>query len=179
MEIKFRQKDKVKTMSRLDPVCTGLLEKLKTEMPAEKREELEYELRQREEMLNSMYHQVSKPLCTVLSKGVLSIRALFQVAVHFADLHDTPGRMMEKGVILVSPFWSPRQQCSAPSLIFVPFSHLFQDVLEWKNSRKYFYWRLRRRLCELRAIDMIKKADGWVGHCRSHDLTQGRNWPRT
>ena len=61
MEIKFRQKDKVKTMSRLDPVYIGLLEKLKTEMPVEKREELEYELRQREEMLNSMYHQV-KPL---------------------------------------------------------------------------------------------------------------------
>lgn len=26
----------------------------------------------------------------------------YQVAVHFADLHDTPGRMQEKGVITVS-----------------------------------------------------------------------------
>ena len=25
-----------------------------------------------------------------------------QIAVHFADLHDTPGRMQEKGVIAVS-----------------------------------------------------------------------------
>lgn len=26
----------------------------------------------------------------------------YQVAMHFADLHDTPGRMQEKGVITVS-----------------------------------------------------------------------------
>ena len=51
----------MKTMGRLDPVYSSLLEKLKTEMPAEKREELEDELSQREEVLNSIYHQVTFP----------------------------------------------------------------------------------------------------------------------
>lgn len=45
-----------------------------------------------------------------------------QIAVQFADLHDRSGRMKAKGVI--------------------------RDALEWTNSRRYFYWRLRRRLNE-------------------------------
>lgn len=48
--------------------------------PAE-RKELETKLKEREEFLIPIYHQV---------------------AVQFADLHDTPGRMQEKGVITVS-----------------------------------------------------------------------------
>lgn len=40
--------------------------------------------------------------------------------MHFADLHDTPGRMKAKGVI--------RQQ------------------VQWADSRRFFYWRLRRQL---------------------------------
>jgi acetyl-CoA carboxylase/biotin carboxylase 1 len=42
-----------------------------------------------------------------------------QVAHEFADLHDRAGRMKAKGCI--------------------------SDVLEWKSSRKFFYWRIRRR----------------------------------
>ncbi|EFY98949.1 acetyl-CoA carboxylase [Metarhizium robertsii ARSEF 23] len=45
-----------------------------------------------------------------------------QIAVQFADLHDRAGRMKAKGTI--------------------------RDSLEWVNSRRYFYWRLRRRLNE-------------------------------
>lgn len=45
-----------------------------------------------------------------------------QIAVQFADLHDRAGRMQAKGVI--------------------------RDQLEWTNARRYFYWRLRRRLNE-------------------------------
>lgn len=44
------------------------------------RKELETKLKEREEFLLPIYHQV---------------------AVQFADLHDTPGRMQEKGVITV------------------------------------------------------------------------------
>lgn len=51
----------------------------------------------------------------------------WQVAVTFADLHDTPVRMQEKGVI--------------------------QDVVPWANSRRILYWRLRRLLGE----DRVKK----------------------
>ncbi|CAI4218074.1 unnamed protein product [Parascedosporium putredinis] len=45
-----------------------------------------------------------------------------QIALQFADLHDRAGRMKAKGVI--------------------------RDSLEWCDSRRYFYWRLRRRLNE-------------------------------
>ena len=45
-----------------------------------------------------------------------------QIAVQFADLHDRAGRMKAKGTI--------------------------REVLEWTNARRFFYWRLRRRLNE-------------------------------
>jgi len=45
-----------------------------------------------------------------------------QIATHFADLHDTPGRMLAKGVI--------------------------SSTVPWKRARSFFYWRLRRRLAE-------------------------------
>ncbi|KAG7708330.1 hypothetical protein KL914_002056 [Ogataea haglerorum] len=43
-----------------------------------------------------------------------------QIAVQFADLHDRCGRMLAKGVI--------------------------RKALEWTNSRRFFFWRVRRRL---------------------------------
>lgn len=49
--------------------------------------------------------------------------------MHFADLHDTPGRMQAKGVI--------RRQ--------VP----------WAQSRSFFYWRLKRRLKEFDIVNAI------------------------
>lgn len=51
------------------------------ELPEKQIKELEVKLKAREEFLLPIYHQV---------------------AVQFVDLHDTPGRMQEKGVITVS-----------------------------------------------------------------------------
>ncbi|PTU18563.1 hypothetical protein P175DRAFT_0559382 [Aspergillus ochraceoroseus IBT 24754] len=45
-----------------------------------------------------------------------------QIALQFADLHDRAGRMQAKETI--------------------------RRALTWKNSRRFFYWRLRRRLSE-------------------------------
>ena len=45
-----------------------------------------------------------------------------QISVQFADLHDRTGRMLAKGVI--------------------------KKELEWSESRRFFFWRLRRRLDE-------------------------------
>lgn len=45
-----------------------------------------------------------------------------QIAIQFADLHDRSGRMQAKGVI--------------------------RQALRWQNARRFFYWRLRRRLSE-------------------------------
>lgn len=54
------------------------------------------------------------------------------VAVHFADLHDTPERMLEKGCI--------------------------SEIVPWRSSRSYFYWRLRRMLLEEHFIKQILSA---------------------
>ena len=45
-----------------------------------------------------------------------------QISLQFADLHDRAGRMKAKDVI--------------------------RHPLQWKNARRFFYWRLRRRLNE-------------------------------
>jgi len=45
------------------------------------------------------------------------------VAVHFADLHDAPTRMKAKKAI--------------------------RDVVPWRAARRFFYWRLRRKLQEI------------------------------
>ncbi|KAJ9400206.1 hypothetical protein DTO282F9_2976 [Paecilomyces variotii] len=45
-----------------------------------------------------------------------------QIALQFADLHDRAGRMEAKGTI--------------------------RQALRWKEARRFFYWRLRRRLSE-------------------------------
>jgi acetyl-CoA carboxylase/biotin carboxylase 1 len=45
-----------------------------------------------------------------------------QISLQYADLHDRAGRMKAKGVI--------------------------REVLEWREARRFFYWRARRRLNE-------------------------------
>lgn len=114
MEIRFRRKDLIKTMRRLDPIYTQIVEQLgeyrvykirevwclnyvphcgkhralfstlfalgTPELSELERKSLENKLKAREEQLLPIYHQI---------------------AVKFADLHDTPGRMQEKGVITV------------------------------------------------------------------------------
>uniref|UniRef100_A0A8C3LQW7 acetyl-CoA carboxylase n=1 Tax=Chrysolophus pictus TaxID=9089 RepID=A0A8C3LQW7_CHRPC len=120
VEIKFRRKDLVKTMRRVDPVYMRLAERLGTpELSAADRKDLESKLKEREEFLIPIYHQV---------------------AMQFADLHDTPGRMQEKGAIT--------------------------DILDWKTSRTFFYWRLRRLLLE----DVVKNKI----HDANPELTDGQ-----
>lgn len=82
VEIKFRRKDLEKVMRRLDPNVRQIVEQMATpDLPANTRAELEKQLKAAEDALAPVYHTV---------------------ALHFADLHDTPGRMEEKGVISVS-----------------------------------------------------------------------------
>ena len=68
-------------MQRLDPVCRELKSQMSNpELEHTARSELEQKMAAREELLLPVYHQV---------------------ALRFADLHDTAGRMQEKGVITV------------------------------------------------------------------------------
>lgn len=61
-----------------------------------------------------------KTKMTTREKQLLPIYA--QISIQFADLHDRAGRMKAKGTI--------------------------RETIEWKNARRFFYWRARRRLNE-------------------------------
>ncbi|XP_078337630.1 acetyl-CoA carboxylase-like isoform X9 [Crassostrea virginica] len=117
VEIKFRRKDLEKTMQRLDKACIQIVEKLTSpQLNPDEKAELQKKLAARQEKLLPMYHQV---------------------AVQFADLHDTPGRMEEMGVIT--------------------------DILKWRSSREFFYWHLKRRLLERQLKKKMKPFTHNVG----------------
>nr|XP_025042235.1 acetyl-CoA carboxylase 2 [Pelodiscus sinensis] len=128
VEIKFRRKDLIKTMRRIDSVCIRLVEQLDTPgLPKEDQRELEKQLKAREELLLPIFHQV---------------------AVQFADLHDTPGRMQEEGVIT--------------------------DIIEWKSARTFLYWRLWRLLLEEVVKVEIRNADRELSNI--HIQSMLRRW---
>ena len=82
VEIKYRTKDLLRTIHRLDHVCRELVTNIALCTTANSvKEDFERQLAEREKHLLPIYQQA---------------------AVMFCDLHDTPGRMLEKGVIKVS-----------------------------------------------------------------------------
>lgn len=68
--------------------------------------------------------------------------------MQFADLHDTPVRMLEKGVI--------------------------QELVSWGESRRVLYWRLQRRLLSLRACRLLEKMQPAARH--QHIITKLQRW---
>lgn len=146
VEIKYRQRDLLKTMARLDPECGDLREKIKaikaqsSELldssgggerqlsedgeSKSKLKALEASLEAREKYLMPVYHQIS---------------------VTFADLHDTPGRMLQKKVI--------------------------KNIVDWPNSRKFFYWRFKRLIARNALVHaIIKHAKGHVSFEQAMDI---------
>ncbi|XP_041773392.1 acetyl-CoA carboxylase-like isoform X2 [Anopheles merus] len=112
VEVKYKEKDIVKTIHRLDPTVLELKNQLAA--AGENKElvaELENKIKARTNALLQNYHPV---------------------AVHFADLHDTPERMLEKGCI--------------------------SEIVPWRNSRTWIYWRMRRLLLEEHFIKQILEA---------------------
>uniref|UniRef100_A0A8D8X038 Acetyl-CoA carboxylase n=1 Tax=Cacopsylla melanoneura TaxID=428564 RepID=A0A8D8X038_9HEMI len=112
VEIKFRMKDLLKSMHRIDPVITQAKDELSREPDQESKSHLENKIAEREKYLQPMYHQV---------------------AVHFADLHDTPERMLEKGCIY--------------------------DIVPWRRSRKTLYWRMKRLLLQNQVKKQLIRID--------------------
>uniref|UniRef100_A0A670JFK2 acetyl-CoA carboxylase n=1 Tax=Podarcis muralis TaxID=64176 RepID=A0A670JFK2_PODMU len=113
VEIKFRRKELLKTMRRIDATYARIAEQLGSlRLSAEEHKELEKQLKAREDYLLPIFHQV---------------------AVQFADLHDTPGRMQEKGVVTVKPwgfFFSLPN-----SLFFQPLESDHPSCLRRKGKR--------------------------------------------
>ncbi|CAE8694554.1 unnamed protein product, partial [Polarella glacialis] len=66
------------------------------------------------------------------------------VAVQFADLHDRTGRMKAKGCI--------------------------REAVEWKNSRRYFFWRVKRRVLQDFMIRELGAADKRLTHGKALEL---------
>ncbi|XP_047552324.1 acetyl-CoA carboxylase 2 isoform X1 [Lutra lutra] len=128
VEIKYRKKDLIKTMRRIDPAYKKLVEQLGTPGLSDKdRKDLEGQLKAREQRLLPVYHQV---------------------AVQFASLHDKPICMLEKGALA--------------------------DILEWKTSRTFLYWRLRRLLLEDQIRQEILQASPELSHV--HIQSMLRRW---
>jgi len=66
--------------------------------------------------------QVAQIKARITAREQLLLPVYMQVSLQFADLHDRAGRMKAKNVI--------RQE------------------LQWRESRRFFYWRVRRRVNE-------------------------------
>lgn len=98
--VKYRTKDLLKTMHRLDKTLIDIDKQL-AEAGESEAAGIQELIKSRECALLPVYEQIS---------------------VQFCELHDTPVRMEAVGVI--------RKQ------------------VEWKSSRSFFYWRLRRKLAE-------------------------------
>ena len=73
-----------------------------------------------------------------------------QISLQFADLHDRAGRMKAKNTI--------------------------RHPLQWKNARRFFYWRLRRRLNEESLIRKIAHTSTRDPKARASSLRTLRAW---
>lgn len=73
-----------------------------------------------------------------------------QISLQYADLHDRAGRMEAKGTIRMP--------------------------LQWKNARRFFYWRLRRRLNEESVIKRMAQASSKELLSRTNSLKTLEAW---
>ncbi|KFH15794.1 acetyl-coA carboxylase ACC2 [Toxoplasma gondii MAS] len=129
VEIKFRDKMLIETMRRLDRV-TKQLEKEDAKLASEglpidapRRQEIKEKKEKRIQDLLPVYKQV---------------------AIHFADMHDTATRMKKRDAV--------------------------HDVVMWEKSRNYFYWRLRRQLILFNLRKEITIADPTLSLIQAQNL---------
>uniref|UniRef100_A0A0D6R0K3 Uncharacterized protein n=1 Tax=Araucaria cunninghamii TaxID=56994 RepID=A0A0D6R0K3_ARACU len=115
VEIKFRTKELLECMHRLDQQLISLKIKLQKAKDGHSRviEDIQQQIKAREKQLLPVYKQI---------------------AIKFAELHDTSIRMAAKGVI--------------------------EKVIQWEESRFFFYKRLHRRLAESSLIKTLRNAAG-------------------
>ncbi|KAL9085172.1 MAG: hypothetical protein Q9165_007703 [Trypethelium subeluteriae] len=80
------------------------------------------DLRRQLESKTLSAEQMSEVKAKMTERETLLLPVYSQISLQFADLHDRAGRMEAKGTI--------------------------RRPLRWQNARRFFYWRLRRRLNE-------------------------------
>ncbi|CAH8607955.1 unnamed protein product [Heterobilharzia americana] len=132
VEIKFRQQDLINTINRLDDSCKMLLKEINN---LNKHSMNLSSLNGKEDGGNTKSMNLSTEECCLQLRTALEARQkellpfYHQVACTFADLHDTPGRLLARKLV--------------------------HKLVDWSNSRCFFYTRLRRRLLELSALSFI------------------------
>ncbi|XP_056647760.1 acetyl-CoA carboxylase isoform X2 [Diorhabda sublineata] len=141
VEIKFRKKDLLKAIHRIDPIVKELDEQLaqiSREMPRDRSGSISQSSlpRERSASITASIEKPKLPEIADIEKKIQQrenflLPMYHQVSVHFADLHDTPVKMLEKGAI--------------------------NDIVPWRKSRTILYWRLRRRLLEERVIKALRE----------------------
>jgi acetyl-CoA carboxylase/biotin carboxylase 1 len=125
VDVKYRKPQIIAEMMRLDPKMVSLAAALKSASEAQA-PAIRAEIKQREKLLFPTY---------------------VQVATHFADLHDTPARMLRKGCL--------------------------RDIVPWDTARTRFYWRLRARELEQQRVDGILAAAGDAASLRAMAKQEG------
>lgn len=130
VEIKYRKQDIIDTIRRLDKKYISLSRELgRSDINDEQKQEITRQMAERERQLLPIYTHV---------------------AIQFADLHDTPGRMKAKGVI--------------------------SDTVSWPSARSFFFWRLKRKLAEFALYDEISVAQ--KGIKKDDKVALLKNWIR-
>ncbi len=87
---------------------------------------------------------------TMTAREELLLPVYMQVSLQFADLHDRAGRMKAKGVI--------------------------RDSLKWQGARRFFYWRVRRRLNEEYILKRVAAASKDSTKTRATNLEKLASW---
>lgn len=132
ISVKYRKPQLLQTMHRLDAKLAHLDASLQNIISTEGQH-------------SSAAEAVTSQI-TAREKELLPIYT--QLATRFAELHDTPGRMLAKDVI--------------------------QGVVEWESAREFFYWRLHRRLEELKMHRDLEAANPSL--TTEHIMLLMRNW---
>eukprot|EP00250_Pteridium_aquilinum_P007836 c17476_g1_i1 orf=321-7031(+) len=113
IEIKFRTKELLDCMHRLDPQLVELKKELQAAGGGDNCTAIQKKIQAREKALIPVYKQV---------------------AIRFAELHDTSTRLEAKGII--------------------------KKVVDWPDARSYFYKRLKRRVAEESLVKDVRVAAG-------------------
>ena len=150
VEIRYRKKELIANMHRLDPECLELDSQLTKTTAKLERDHIERRIRDREQNLLPIYHQVALRFadlhdrwdrCRFYSHSATKQNSCNVFFLTNHSVFDRPGRMMEKGVIL--------------------------DIVPWRNSRHFFYCRLYRLILENELRKQISEINP--------DLTVGQN----
>ncbi|GJQ13401.1 hypothetical protein GpartN1_g5192.t1 [Galdieria partita] len=139
IDVKYRKRELLKTMHRLDPQLQALDQELQLPL-------------NHEESSSTNTHNATSPrlsqiggndkrqqILTAIRSRESELMPIYRrIALTFADLHDTPGRMLAKKAI--------------------------RKIVPWKEARSFFFWRLQRRLAEGSVRKWMFQANASLSH---------------